>query len=600
MRTLRLLLTATVATAVLGLTPAPAGAAAAPPRDTTKFACPATVPDPFTDIEGSVHEQAIRCLAGYGFINGTTSTTFSPGGVVTRGQLASFIARAMAFSGFPFDTSDQGFTDIAGSPHAPAINGLAAAGIIEGISATTFGPNRPVTRAQAASLISRSLELGEAPDAPNAFEDDEGSVHEDAIDKLAAEGIVGGVTPTTYNPGGSVTRGAAASMIARAQDFAVEQGFSFPAGEGENVLASLRGAAEVPGPGDTTARGTVELVRTSIDGLLCLTWDIDVALAEAPTAAHVHKGAAGVSGPIHLTLPTPNAAAGERLFEAPCVADVDQALIDEVFANPAGFYVNVHTATFPNGAIRGQLSPATKFLGTTLTGSEEAPGPGETDAGGDVAIDILSDGTTICGFLFYDGAEQPMAAHIHKGAVGAAGPIVVTLSPFDSEGGASDGCIGGLDPALVSDIAANPDDYYVNVHTDMHADGAVRGQLGTSALLDADLTGGAEVPGPGDPDGSGEAFLDLVGDGLLCVRVQVRGIGTPTAAHIHDGAPGVAGPIVVTLPTPTFNAASDCVDVAPEVYADIAANPGDFYVNVHNAEFPAGAVRGQLAVEHLH
>lgn len=599
MRT-RLLATAVLATALLGLGPATAGAAAAPPRDTSRFACPASLPDPFTDVAGSVHEQAIRCLALYGFINGTTSTTFTPGRAVTRGQLASFIARAMAWSGFPFDTSDQGFTDVAGSPHRDAINGLAAADIIRGTSATTFSPNRPVTRAQAASLIGRSLFLEGLPTGEDVFSDDEGSVHEEAINALASVGIVAGVTPDRFDPDGDVTRGAAASMVARANDFAIEAQLSFPAGPAESLLAALRGAAEVPGPGDPIGGGTVELVKTAVDGLLCLTWDIDHPLADAPTAAHVHKGGAGVAGPIHLTLPFPDVAAGERGFETPCVPDLDQALIDEVFANPAGFYVNVHTAAFPGGAVRGQLSPVGTPLGTRLAGTEEVPGPGETAAGGDATVDTLADGTTICSFLFYDGVEEPLAAHIHEAAAGAAGPIVVTLPPFDPEGGVSDGCVGGLDAALVTDLAANPDDYYVNVHTDGHPAGAVRGQLATSAILAAALGGAAEVPGPGDPDGAGEAFLDLIGDGLLCVRLQVRGIGTPTAAHIHDGASGVAGPIVVTLPTPTFNASFDCIDVPPAVYADIAANPADFYVNVHNAEHPAGAVRGQLAVAHGH
>ena len=57
---------------------------------------------------------------------------------------------------------------------------------------------------------------------------------------------------------------------------------------------------------------------------------------------------------------------------------------------------------------------------------------------------------------------------------------------------------------------------------------------------------------------------------------------------------GVAGPVVVTLPTPIFNSEIDCVDIDPAVYADIAANPSNFYVNVHTEAFPNGALRGQL------
>ncbi len=300
-----------------------------------------------------------------------------------------------------------------------------------------------------------------------------------------------------------------------------------------------------------------------------------------------------------IPLPVPVVAAGERAFETACAPDLDQALIDEVFADPSAYYVNLHTAAFPDGAIRGQLATVETPLGTRLSSTEEAPGPGETGAGGDAYVDVLSDGTTICAGVFYDGADSPMAAHIHKGAAGAAGPVVVTLSPFDPDGPFSDGCIGGVDPALAADIAANPDDYYVNVHTAEHPDGAVRGQLDNSGLLQADLTGAAEVPGPGDPDGSGEASMDLVGDGLLCLRIHVRGIQTPMAAHIHEGGPGVAGPVVVTLPTPSFNTAFGCVDIDPVLFDDIVANPGDYYVNVHNEGFPAGAVRGQITHQDL-
>ncbi|MGH9275716.1 MAG: CHRD domain-containing protein [Acidimicrobiales bacterium] len=594
----RLTLTAAVAAALLVVTPAPAGAAAPPARDTSRFACPATLPEPFTDIDGSVHEQAIRCMALYGFINGTTSTTFTPGANVTRGQFASFLARALAFSGAPLDTADQGFTDVAGSVHLDAINALAAIGVINGTTDTTFAPNRPVTRAQGASMVARALELGAPlPAGPDAFSDDEGSVHEDAINKLAAVGVVGGVTSDHYQPASNVTRGAGASILARAQDLAVEAGHSFPVGGAERVLAALQGSSEVPGPGDPTAGGTVELVRTGVDGLLCFTWDIDAGLSSAPMAAHVHKAAAGAAGPILITLPTPTVAAGQRGLEFGCAPDLDQALIDEVFANPAGYYVNVHTGAFPDGAVRGQLSGIATRLGTLLSGSEEAPGPGEADGTGDATIEVLDDGTTICGFVFYSGVGAPTAAHVHKGAVGAAGPIVVTLPPFDAEGIASDGCVGGLSAALATDIAANPDDYYVNIHTGTYPDGAVRGQLEVATMVGAELPGAAEAPGPGDPDGSGEVGIDLVGDGLVCVHLTVRGIAAPTAAHIHLGAPGVPGPVVVELPTPIFNSVFDCTAVDPAVFAALSATPELYYVNVHNEAYPDGAVRGQLAAQ---
>jgi hypothetical protein len=87
----------------------------------------------------------------------------------------------------------------------------------------------------------------------------------------------------------------------------------------------------------------------------------------------------------------------------------------------------------------------------------------------------------------------------------------------------------------------------------------------------------------------------LVGDDALCAVIHVRGTGKPTAAHIHKAASGVAGPIVVTLPTPIFNSSNDCTQIDPALYDDIAASPSAYYVNVHTADLPGGAVRGQLA-----
>lgn len=111
-----------------------------------------------------------------------------------------------------------------------------------------------------------------------------------------------------------------------------------------------------------------------------------------------------------------------------------------------------------------------------------------------------------------------------------------------------------------------------------------------------EMTGAAEVPGPGDPDGSGTAVLRL-NPGLeqVCFTLTVSNIEPATAAHIHIGTFDVAGPVVVGLTPPTDGSSSGCVeDVDRDLILAIVRNPENYYVNVHNAEFPAGAVRGQL------
>jgi hypothetical protein len=113
--------------------------------------------------------------------------------------------------------------------------------------------------------------------------------------------------------------------------------------------------------------------------------------------------------------------------------------------------------------------------------------------------------------------------------------------------------------------------------------------------LHATLTGAQEVP-PGDPDGRGSAVLILVpSQGRLCYVLQVEGIAPAAAAHVHVGPPGTAGPVVVPLAPPTRGVSGGCVAASEDLLNAIAANPGNYYVNVHNAEFPGGALRGQLS-----
>ncbi|MEM8697469.1 MAG: CHRD domain-containing protein [Pseudomonadota bacterium] len=112
----------------------------------------------------------------------------------------------------------------------------------------------------------------------------------------------------------------------------------------------------------------------------------------------------------------------------------------------------------------------------------------------------------------------------------------------------------------------------------------------------ADLTGAAEVPGPGDPDGAGVATFDWnEEDEQLCYAMAIDDIDPATAAHIHRGAAGEAGPPVVTLTTPGADGGADaCMEIEDGLRAELRDNPGGFYVNIHNEAYPAGAVRGQL------
>ncbi|WP_158274647.1 CHRD domain-containing protein [Sphingosinicella humi] len=113
--------------------------------------------------------------------------------------------------------------------------------------------------------------------------------------------------------------------------------------------------------------------------------------------------------------------------------------------------------------------------------------------------------------------------------------------------------------------------------------------------LTAALTGAAERPGPGDADGAGTAALQVnPGEARVCYTLKVSGIETATAAHIHKARSNESGPPVATLEAPADGASEGCASVTAELAKALIQTPAGFYVNVHNADFPAGAIRGQL------
>jgi hypothetical protein len=113
------------------------------------------------------------------------------------------------------------------------------------------------------------------------------------------------------------------------------------------------------------------------------------------------------------------------------------------------------------------------------------------------------------------------------------------------------------------------------------------------------LTGEAEVPGPGDPDGSGTAVIRLnPGQEEVCWEITVAGITLPaTGAHIHVGTATEFGPVVVGLiPPGVSGSSSGCTSADRDLIKAIIQNPEHYYVNVHTVPlYAAGAVRGQLS-----
>ncbi|MGH2418530.1 MAG: S-layer homology domain-containing protein [Candidatus Limnocylindria bacterium] len=165
---------------------------------------------PFRDIGSSAFIDDILWLADAGITSGCAFERFCPTASVTREQMASFIARAL---GLQAATQDY-FTDDNGSIHESDINKLAAAGITLGCASGQYCPKQLVYRDQMASFLSRALGLADA--THDFFTDDNGSVHEGDINRFAAAGVTNGCAPGMYCPRMPVLREQMAAFLRRA------------------------------------------------------------------------------------------------------------------------------------------------------------------------------------------------------------------------------------------------------------------------------------------------------------------------------------------------------------------------------------------------
>jgi hypothetical protein len=190
-----------------------------PPAPTRGFIGGVAIPrGTFDDDDGSVHEAAIEALAGAGITGGCSADGFSfcPTRTLSRGQLASLLVRALRLGPA---TTDH-FADDNGTTHEDSINRLAEAGITAGMGGGRFAPAGVVSREEAASFLTRAFKL--APADRDYFTDDDGSGHEDSINALAAAGVSNGCDASAplFCPGAGVERGPMASFLARALELA--------------------------------------------------------------------------------------------------------------------------------------------------------------------------------------------------------------------------------------------------------------------------------------------------------------------------------------------------------------------------------------------
>jgi plastocyanin len=349
----------------------------------------------------------------------------------------------------------------------------------------------------------------------------------------------------------------------------------FPGGEVRGQIvglpsfaATLSGAQEVP-PVPSTASGRFQLWLwpdlSRFDYVLTHT-------IAAATGAHIHRGESSAVGPVVIPLPTGTSVSGT-------VPITPGGVFDLLNGN---WYVNIHSAAYPGGEIRGQLQLVRNFQ-AVLSGSAEVPPTPSTATG--VASFLFDRSTGLLSYALATSGITPTAAHLHVGPVGTNGPILAPLIPSPGVTTAR----GVIALSAAQALLLETSGLYVNVHSAAYPGGEIRGQVQGPTLYRARLSGAQEVPSAANSF-SGLAFV-LLNDGQNgFFYAYSSDVPSPTAAHIHRGAIGVVGPIVSSLAVGPQAAGSS--GIAPADVRDLAT--GNLYVNIHNAQFPDGAVRGQL------
>jgi CHRD domain len=307
------------------------------------------------------------------------------------------------------------------------------------------------------------------------------------------------------------------------------------------------------------------------------------------TAAHVHTAARGIAGPITIPL----VGGPDHWFVPDNAAALTAA---DITAFQAGnMYVNLHNAAFPGGVIRGQLDVTPNAIRlASLDNTQETTGSTSIGLGGAIlGVDTVTG--KVRGFAVSTGVDNATLAHVHTAARGIAGPITVPL-------------VGGPDHWFVPDNAAaltaaditpfQAGNMYFNLHNAAFPGGVIRGQLDhtPTEMKLASLDNTQETTGSTSTGKGGGIIGVETATGRVRGFAVSTGVDNATAAHVHTAARGIAGPITVPLaggPDHWFvpdNAAA--LTVAGET--DFEA--GNMYINLHNAAFPGGVIRGQLDV----
>jgi hypothetical protein len=312
------------------------------------------------------------------------------------------------------------------------------------------------------------------------------------------------------------------------------------------------------------------------------------------TGIHVHDAATG-GIVVPLTGGT-GGTSGTAAIPAGTVLTADQLTV----LISGGLYFNVHTVNNAAGEIRGNIVFPTASITTALSGAEEVP-PLSTPATGTANLSVNFGTGAISGTVSFSGlTSAATAAHIHQGAAGVNGGVIVAL---EGGAGATSGTWTVPAGSVLSGADLNSlvnDELYINLHSSGNPGGEIRGQITYRIALTFGLSGTEEVP-PVATTGSGTANL-LVNpaSGALSGTISFTGLSSPaTAAHIHQGAAGTNGGVVLAL---TGDAGATSGNWSVPLGTTLTVDQlnllmsGELYINIHTTANAGGEIRGQVVV----
>lgn len=273
-----------------------------------EVACPTAdvLPAHFDDVPSTgAHAPGIDCLWWYGLSNGYADGTYRPLGDISRAAFATLLVRLLDTAGAELPASPpDAFTDDDANVHQSSLNTLAALGILGGSGDGTVDPARPVKRGQLASMLTAAWPhlTGETlPREGDVFPDDDGNLHEEALDRLGTIGLLLGDETGAVLPEATGTRAQLATMLARVLARVVDAGAVDPpttiASEPVQGVAEVTVASVDPNPSVYAVDETVPVDQKAVDAFVAATtrW-LD---------AHLTALAAGQTGALDARLVAP-------------------------------------------------------------------------------------------------------------------------------------------------------------------------------------------------------------------------------------------------------------------------------------------------------